>query len=75
VFLNLNYKRIMLREEMTIAQAVKMWNLALLEMMANGGIHPEGKYYPRNLREQFLLEWGDEISPWLRGNVPSPYHS
>jgi len=59
-----------LRDEMSIFQAIKMWNLIVLDCIRNEGIHPEGIYYPRNVKNQFLLEWGDEIAPFLRGDFP-----
>ncbi len=67
-------KDFMLKDEISIWDALRIWLSAIAEMAENNGVHPEGRYYLHNLRDTFLLEFGDEIKPFLGDvKVPSPY--
>jgi hypothetical protein len=55
----------MLKYDLTVLEAVKMWLGFISEIDSETGQHPEGKYFLKNVRETLLREFGDEIRPYL----------
>lgn len=63
-----------LKEEISMADALEIWENTLSAMADNNGVHPEGIYYPFNVRKELLANWGDQLADRLySADIQSPY--